>query len=102
LLNKTLEGDMNNLVTKASELIYQMDNDQLNQVIDAVKLKRQHLSKMAMRSFIVGDTVQFTSTKTGNVKQGTITKIARKYITINCGSYDVWRVPGNMIEKVNA
>ena len=29
--------NMNNLVTKASELIYQMDNDQLNQVIEAIK-----------------------------------------------------------------
>ena len=36
---------MANLVTKASELIYQMDNDQLNEVIEAIKLKRTHLTK---------------------------------------------------------
>lgn len=93
---------MKNSVTKCAELILSMDNDELNQVIETVQLRRQYLTKQATRSFVVGDTVQFTSTKTGNVKQGTITKIARKYITINCGAFDVWRVPGNMIEKVTA
>ena len=48
---------MNNLVTKASELIYQMDNGQLNEVIEAVKLKRQHLSRQATRNIMVGDIV---------------------------------------------
>ena len=91
---------MNNLVTKASELIYQMDNDQLDQVIEAIKLKRQHLTKMATRSLNIGDKVSFTSSKTGQLKTGNITKVARKYITIDCGMYDVWRVPGNMVERV--
>ena len=93
---------MSNRVTKTVELIYQMDNDELNQIIEAIKLKRTHLTRQATRSFVVGDTVQFTSTKTGKVKRGTITKIARKYITIDCGPFDSWRVPGNMLEKVSA
>lgn len=91
---------MNNLVTKAVELIYKMDNDQLNQVIDAVKLKRQYITKQATRSLNVGDNVQFTSSKTGQLKTGTITKVARKYITVDCGPFDSWRVPGNMLERV--
>ena len=54
------EGKMqNNLVTKAVEAIYQMDNDQLNQVIEAVKLKRNHIAKQAVRKFLVGDKVSF-------------------------------------------
>jgi ribosomal protein L35AE/L33A len=100
-MKQTTEGmTMSNRVTKAVELIYGMDNDELNQIVDAIKLKRQHLTKQATRSFTVGDKVQFTSTKTGNVKQGTITKVARKYITIDCGPFESWRVPGNMIERV--
>mgnify|MGYP003330583243 FL=1 len=54
------QKNMNNLVTKASELIYQMDNDQLNQTIEAIKLKRTHLAKQAVRSFMIGDIVGFT------------------------------------------
>ena len=93
---------MSNRVTKAVELIYQMDNDELNQIIDAVKLKRQHLSKQAVRSHMVGDTVKFTSSKTGRTIHGKVRKVAIKYITIDCGVDGQWKVPGNMIEKVYA
>ena len=43
---------MTNLVTKASELIYQMDGDQLQQVVEAIQLKRQFLAKQAIRNFV--------------------------------------------------
>ena len=43
---------MSNLVTKAVESIYQMDSDQLEQVIEAIKLKRQHLARQATRNII--------------------------------------------------
>jgi len=91
---------MNNLVTKASELIYQMDNDQLDQVIEAIKLKRTHLTKMATRSMMVGDIVSFTSTRTGRDISGKVKKIARKYVTVDCGVDGQWRVPGNMLTKL--
>jgi ribosomal protein L35AE/L33A len=93
---------MTNRVTKAVELIYQMDNDELNQIIEAVKLKRQHLSRQAVRSYIVGDMVKFTSSKTGRTMHGKVRKVAIKYITIDCGVDGQWKVPGNMIEKVMA
>lgn len=90
---------MNNLVTKASELIYQMDMDQLNQVIEAVKLKRTHLAKQATRSMMVGDIVGFTG-KRGNRISGKVTKIAKKYVTVNCGVDGNWRVPGHHLTKL--
>ena len=47
---------MNNLVTKTVDLIYKMDhNDQLNQVIEAIKLKRNQLSRKAVAKFMIGD-----------------------------------------------
>jgi len=91
---------MNNLVTKASELIYQMDNGQLDQVIEAVKLKRQHLTKQATRSFVVGDIASFNSSRTGRDVNGKVIKVARKYITLDCGVDGHWRVPGNMLTKL--
>jgi len=91
---------MNNLVTKAVELIYQMDNDQLSQVIDAVKLKRQYITKQATRSLMVGDIVSFTSSRTGRNISGKVTKVARKYITVDCGVDGSWKVPGNMLTKL--
>jgi Cu/Ag efflux protein CusF len=93
---------MNNLVTKASELIYQMDNDQLNQVIEAVKLKRQHLSRQAVRKFTIGDMVQFKSSKTGGKVNATVEKVNRKYVVVSTHiGGEKWRVPATMLTPLN-
>jgi len=91
---------MNNLVTKATELVYQMDNDQLNELIEAVKLKRQYLTKQATRSFVVGDIASFTSSRTGRDISGKVKKVARKYITVDAGTGGQWRVPATMLTKL--
>jgi uncharacterized protein YkvS len=91
---------MTNLVTKATELVYQMDNDQLNQLVEAVKLKRTHLARQAVRSFLVGDIVQFTK-KNGVSVSGQVRKINKKYIIVNeSASGTQWRVPGTMLTKL--
>ena len=89
----------NNLVTKASELIYQMDNNQLNEVIEAIKLKRNHIATQAVRSFKVGDIAGFTG-RFGKQISGKIKKVNKKYIVIDCGADGQWRVPGNNLTKL--
>ncbi len=88
---------MTNLVTKASELVYQMDNDQLNQLVESIKLKRTHLSRQAVRSFAVGNEVSFTS-RDGRTYTGTVRKVNRKYVVVDTpqGSY---RVPATMLKQ---
>ena len=61
----------NNLVTKAVELIYQMEGTQLQEVIEAVQLKRQYLARQAIKQFTKGDMVQFTSKRTGGLVNAT-------------------------------
>ena len=91
---------MSNIVTKAVEAIYQMDNDELNQVIEAIKLKRQYLAKQAVRSFLVGDIVQFTD-KRGRKTTGQVRKVNRKYIIVNESATGTqWRVPATMLTKL--
>lgn len=91
---------MSNLVTKSVELIYQMDNDELNQVIEAIKSKRQYLSKQAVRSFLVGDIVGFTK-KNGVRVTGQIRKVNQKYIIVNESATGTqWRVPATMLTKL--
>lgn len=91
---------MSNLVTKSVELIYQMDNDELNQVIEAIKMKRQYLSKQAVRSFLVGDIVGFTK-KNGVRVTGQIRKVNQKYIIVNESATGTqWRVPATMLTKL--
>ena len=76
-----------------------LNNIELTSVIDAVKFARANLSKQVKRSLMLGDTVQFTSTKTGRTLQGTVQKIAIKYITVRT-TEGLWRVPANMLSLV--
>jgi len=75
-------------------------NVELSSIIDAVKWKRATLAKLTKASLAVGDGVQFTSTKTGMTLQGTVTKIAIKYVTVRTPQ-GAWRVPANMLSKLD-
>lgn len=74
-------------------------NVELNSIIDAIKFRRASMQKAARHSLHLGDTVKFTSSKTGRLVQGTVNKIAQKYATVNTPQ-GLWRVPMNMLETV--
>lgn len=74
-----------------------LSNDELNSVIDAVKFRRAQMQKTARYTLRVGADVEFTSTKTGQRVQGTVTKVAQKYATVRTAQ-GLWRVPMNMLE----
>ena len=74
-------------------------NEQLASVIDAVKFARSRLAQQTKYSLRVGDSVEFTSTKTGQTMTGFVTKIAIKYVTVKTLG-GLWRVPANMLAKV--
>jgi hypothetical protein len=48
---------------------------------------------------MLGDTVRFHSAKRGVTMQGTVNKIAIKYVTV-ATQQGLWRVPANMLEAV--
>jgi hypothetical protein len=75
-------------------------NEDLNLIVEAVKLKRQYLERTAVRQFIVGEKVQFTNRR-GVPVGGTIRKINRKYIVVDTpiGGY---RVPATMLTSQEA
>ena len=93
---------MTNLVTKASEIIYQMNSEQLSQVADAIHLKRQYLAKQAIKNFIIGDMVQFTSKRTGGKVNATVEKVNKKYVIVSTHiGGEKWRVPATMLTKLS-
>ena len=75
-------------------------NEDLNLIVEAIKLKRQYLERTAVRQFVVGEKVQFTNRK-GMPVGGTIRKINRKYIVVDTpvGGY---RVPATMLTSQEA
>ena len=74
-------------------------NTELSSMIDAVKWNREQLAKQIKRSIGVGDNVEFTSSKTGRLTRGFVTKVAIKYVTVNTGM-GLWKVPANMLTLV--
>lgn len=72
-------------------------NEQLSSVIDAVKFARARLTEKNKRSLKLGGAVKFTSTKSGMTLQGTVDKIAIKFVTVRTPQ-GLWRVPANMLE----
>ena len=75
-------------------------NDQLNSMIDAVKFNRAKLSAFVKFSLQVGDRVRWISSKNSMGQEGTVIKIARKYVTVRTDAGGLWRVPANMLELV--
>jgi len=75
-------------------------NTELSSMIDAVKWNRDHLAKQIKRSIGRGDNVEFTSSKTGRLMRGFVTKVAIKYVTVDTGM-GLWKVPANMLTVVD-
>ena len=75
-------------------------NTELSSMIDAVKWNREHLARQIKRSISIGDNVEFTSSKTGRLTRGFVTKVAIKYVTVNTGM-GLWKVPANMLSVVD-
>jgi small-conductance mechanosensitive channel len=74
-------------------------NTELGSIIDAIKFARARLTEQTKRSLRVGDSVNFTSSKTGQNVTGLVTKVAIKYVTVKTVN-GLWRVPANMLTKV--
>lgn len=75
-------------------------NAELSSMIDAIKFKRKLLTERNKAQLSIGDTVNFTSTRTGRNVTGTVVKIAIKYVTVRTLE-GLWKVPANMLNKVD-
>ena len=79
--------------------IRNMNNDELNQVIEAVKMQRTWLARTTASALAVGDTVQFAG-RGGRTVTGTVTKINRKTAIVKDG-FTNWRVTASMLKVVD-
>jgi len=78
-------------------------NEQLDSIVMAIKFARNQIATQNKRSLWSGDTVKFTSSRTGETVIGTVQKINRKFIVVreNGNRNLTWRVPANMLEAVS-
>ena len=83
---------------KSAIMFGNLSNDELNSVIDAVKYARAQMTKQKTRSFMLGDTVKFTSNRNGMTYKGTVEKIKLKFIHVRTNT-GLFNVPANMLEE---
>ena len=81
-------------------MLQEWTNVELSSMIDAVKWNKEQLARQIKRSISRGDNVEFTSSKTGRLTRGFVTKVAIKYVTVDTGM-GMWRVPANMLTLVD-
>jgi hypothetical protein len=70
-------------------------NEDLNNLIEAINMRRTHLTRRTMRCMKIGDTVQFTDYR-GKLYKGTVDAFKLKNIIVRCGG-DKYRVPAAML-----
>jgi len=91
---------MNKVQTAIAE-IRNMNNDELNQVIEAIKLQRTWLSKTTARALTIGDLVEFKG-RYGNPERGRVVKINPKTVIVDAGPGQRWRVTASLLKVVQA
>ena len=79
------------------ELLKNCSLDDISQIAEDLKLRRTYLHNMAIRQLRRGNKVKFFSR--GSYHQGTVYKVAQKYVTVDTGS-SYWKVPAGYLEKV--
>ena len=79
---------------KSAIISSDLSNDDLNELVMAIRFARSQLVKEVKGSIKVGSTVQYNGRN--GLTRGTVVKIARKFATVRVGLTS-WRVPMNML-----
>jgi len=92
-------------IDKMIEDINLLNTEELNRVVDAVKLRRNSLHALDAHSLKFGDRVFFTG-RHGVLEHGTVEKVKIKYVLVRTDRGQRWNVPGSHLtlikEKANA
>lgn len=88
-----------NTVQTAIDAIHKMNNNELNQVVSAIKLRRNYLTRQKAVTFMVGDRVSFAAR--GMQVLGTVTKVNPKTILVKQdNTFTTWKVHASLLTPV--
>ena len=76
-----------------------LNNDELNKVVEAVKLRRNQLHTADAHSLRVGGRVSFQGRR-GITEKGTVEKIKIKYVLVRTDRGQRWNVPGSHLTQI--
>ena len=85
-------------LNKMIQDIYVLNNDELNKVVEAVKLRRNQLHFTDAHNLKFNDGVSFQG-RHGVTETGTVEKVKIKYVLVRTDSGTRWNVPGSHLTK---
>ena len=77
-----------------------LNNDELNKVVEAVKLRRNQLHFQDAHSLKFRDRVSFQG-RHGRTETGTVEKVKIKYVLVRTDAGQRWNVPGSHLTLIN-
>jgi hypothetical protein len=80
-----------------NDLLFKLTYDELHQVARTIPDLMRSRSRQAAKNFGTGDTVKFISTRTGTIVNGSVLKVAQKYVSVKT-SVGVYKVPAGMLD----
>ena len=78
-----------------------LNNDELNKVVEAVKLRRNQLHFQDAHSLRIGDRVSFTG-RHGITEKGVVEKVKIKYVLVRTDRGQRWNVPGSHLTLIKS
>jgi FKBP-type peptidyl-prolyl cis-trans isomerase 2 len=89
------------MIRTVIDQVSRMDAEELNRVVEAVKMRRTYIAKTTARSLSIGDSVSFES-KRGVTVQGTVTKVNSKTVVVDTVHDGRWKVTASMLTLLAA
>ena len=86
------------MIKDVIKFIHGATTEDINLIIDAIKLRRNQIHTSKAQTFKVGDKVQFKG-RYGRTEKGTVTRVKVKYLIVDTGMAR-WNVPGNNLTKI--
>jgi len=87
------------MIKDVIKFIHGASTQDINLIIDAVKLRRNQMHTQKAQSFKIGDSVSFSGRR-GAMLKGVVEKVKIKYILVRTTSGTRWNVPGSHLTKI--
>ncbi len=88
-------------LNKMIQDIYVLNNDELNKVVEAVKLRRNQLHFADAHNLKFNDRVSFQG-RHGITETGTVEKVKIKYVLVRTDRGQRWNVPGSHLTLIKS
>ena len=83
------------------ESVSRMSTEELNQVVDSVKLRRTYLARQQTKTLSPGDKVTFDGGRKHGVINGTVSKVNIKtVVVVSTSPNTTWKVSVGLLTKV--